>query len=324
MSTTDSGQQLPDQGGHRLSASELRDYEAERAREPGAGDGDDQRPVARKKEGGVLNVFAHSFLILWVFMAAGPLVWVVLSSFKTSAEVQSSPFGLPTSLHWENFTNAWADANIGQYALNSLIILSGSLTGTMLLGAMAAYIIARYEFWGNRALHYLFIGGLMFPIFLALVPLFFMMQNLGLLNTRPGLMLVYIAYSLPFTIFFLTSFFRTLPSGVHEAAIMDGASHLRTFWQVMMPMAKPGLISIGIFNFLGQWNQFVLPRVLNVGSEDDYVLPQGLAALMVQMGYEGDWGALYAGLTIAMLPVLVVYITFQRQVQAGLTAGALK
>ncbi|NJQ04939.1 carbohydrate ABC transporter permease [Streptomyces lonarensis] len=277
-----------------------------------------------KEEGGVLNVFAHSFLVLWTVMAAAPLLWIVVSAFKTSAEVLSDPFGLPSGLHWANFANAWAEANIGRYALNSLIILSGSLTGTMLLGSMAAYVIARYTFRGNRALHLLFIGGLMFPIFLALVPLFFMLQNLGLLNTRPGLILVYIAYSLPFTIFFLTAFFRTLPSGVHEAAIVDGASHTRTFWQIMMPMAKPGLISIGIFNFLGQWNQFVLPRVLNVGSRDDYVLPQGLAALMVQMGYEGDWGALYAGLTVAMLPVLVVYVTFQRQVQAGLTAGALK
>lgn len=282
------------------------------------------RTPGRTQEGAVLNVFAHSFLVVWVILAAGPLLWIVISSFKTSAEVLSDPFGLPSGFHWENFSNAWAEANIGRYALNSLIILSGSLTGTMLLGSMAAYVIARYTFRGNRALHYLFIGGLMFPVFLALVPLFFMMQNLGLLNTRLGLILVYIAYSLPFTIFFLTAFFRTLPSGVHEAAIVDGASHTRTFLQIMMPMAKPGLISIGIFNFLGQWNQFVLPRVLNVGSRDDYVLPQGLAALMVQMGYEGDWGALYAGLTIAMLPVLVVYITFQRQVQAGLTAGALK
>ncbi|MDB1089148.1 carbohydrate ABC transporter permease [Streptomyces sp. ACA25] len=286
--------------------------------------GQTARRDGRTREGGILNVFAHSFLVVWVAMAAGPLLWIVVSSFKTSAEVLESPFGLPGGLHWANFVNAWTDASIGRYALNSLIILSGSLTGTMLLGAMAAYVIARYEFRGNRALHFLFIGGLMFPVFLALVPLFFMMQNLGLLNTRLGLVLVYIAYSLPFTIFFLTAFFRTLPGGVHEAAVMDGASHTRTFFQIMMPMAKPGLISIGIFNFLGQWNQFVLPRVLNVGSTDDYVLPQGLAALMVQMGYEGDWGALYAGLTIAMLPILVVYVTFQRQVQAGLTAGALK
>ncbi|MEO3753881.1 carbohydrate ABC transporter permease [Streptomyces sp. B6B3] len=275
-------------------------------------------------EGRVLNVFAHSFLVAWTLLAAGPLLWVVLSSLRPHADLVSDPFGLPTAIEWENFTNAWSNADIGRYTVNSLIILSGSLTGTMLLGAMAAYVLARFEFPCNRSIYLLFTGGMMFPVFLALVPLFFILNNMGLLNTRQGLIIVYIAYSLPFTIFFLAAFFRTLPGAVQEAATLDGASHTRTFFQIMLPMASPGLISVGIFNFLGQWNQFVLPRVLNVGSEDDAVLPQGLAALMVQQGYEGDWGALYAGVTMAMLPVLVVYVTFQRQVQTGLTAGAVR
>ncbi|UED87058.1 carbohydrate ABC transporter permease [Streptomyces profundus] len=290
---------------------------------PGAG----ETPAAGRRDsatGAVLNVFSHSFLVLWLVMAAAPVLLVVVNSLRAHGDLVSEPIGLPTGLHWENFSNAWTSANIGRYALNSLIILAGSLTGTMLLGAMAAYVLARFTFPGSRAIHLLFVGGMMFPIFLALVPLFFVLNNFGLLNTRPGLIVVYIAYSLPFTIFFLVSFFRTLPGGVQEAATLDGASHSRTFFQIMMPMAKPGLISIGIFNFLGQWNQFVLPRVLNVGDPDDAVLPQGLAALMVQQGYEGDWGALYAGVTLAMMPVLVVYVTFQRQVQSGLTAGAIR
>ncbi len=283
-----------------------------------------QHTEAGGRSGGVLNVFAHSFLVVWVVMAAGPLIWVVISSLRPHGDLVSDPFGLPTSLEWDNFTNAWTNANIGRYTMNSLIILAGSLTGTMLLGSMAAYVLARFTFRGNRFIHLLFVGGMMFPVFLALVPLFFILNNFGLLNTRQGLIIVYIAYSLPFTTFFLVSFFRTLPTGVQEAATLDGASHTRTFFQIMLPMAQPGLISIGIFNFLGQWNQFVLPRVLNVGDPDDAVLPQGLAALMVQQGYEGDWGALYAGVSMAMLPVLVVYITFQRQVQTGLTAGAVR
>ena len=274
--------------------------------------------------GRVLNVFSHSFLVVWAVMAAGPLLWVVLSSLREHGDLVTEPFGLPTSLHWENFSNAWTSANIGRYTLNSLIILSGSLTGTMLFGAMAAYVLARFRFPGNRVVYLLFTGGMMFPVFLALVPLFFILDNLGMLNTRQGLILVYIAYSLPFTVFVLVSFFRTLPTAVQEAATLDGASHARTFFQIMLPMARPGLISVGIFNFLGQWNQFVLPRVLNIGSEEDAVLPQGLAALMVQQGYEGDWGALYAGISLAMLPVLVVYLAFPRQVQTGLTAGAVR
>ncbi|MGW6022058.1 carbohydrate ABC transporter permease [Streptomyces sp. NPDC055099] len=274
--------------------------------------------------GATLNVFSHAFLVLWVVLAAGPLVWVALTAFRPSVEILSDPMGWPTSFHWENFTNAWTTASIGQYALNSLIILAGSLTGTMLLGSMAAYVIARFTFPGNRLIFMLFAGGMMFPVILALVPLFAVMENFGLLDTRPGLMIAYIAYSLPFTTFFLTSFFRTLPTGVQEAAMVDGASHTRTFFQIMLPMAKPGLVSIGIFNFLGQWNQYLLPLLLNNEEEGRYVLPQGLASLAVSQGYRGDWGALFAGLTIAMLPVLVVYAVFQRQVQAGLTAGALK
>ncbi|MGW7270023.1 carbohydrate ABC transporter permease [Streptomyces sp. NPDC054864] len=274
--------------------------------------------------GSTLNVFSHAFLVLWVILAAGPLVWVALTAFRPSTEILSDPMGWPASFHWENFTNAWTEASIGQYALNSVIILAGSLTGTMLLGSMAAYVIARFTFPGNRLIFMLFAGGMMFPVILALVPLFAVMENFGLLDTRPGLMIAYIAYSLPFTTFFLTSFFRTLPTGVQEAAMVDGASHTRTFFQIMLPMAKPGLVSIGIFNFLGQWNQYLLPLLLNNEEESRYVLPQGLATLAVSQGYRGDWGALFAGLTIAMLPVLVVYAVFQRQVQAGLTAGALK
>ncbi|MEU3190161.1 carbohydrate ABC transporter permease [Streptomyces sp. NPDC006992] len=286
--------------------------------------GDAARSGPGRGESGVLNVFSHAFLIAWVVMAAGPLIWVALTAFRPTADFLNDPMGLPTSLHWQNFAHAWTEAKIGRYAFNSVIILAGSLTGTMLLGSMAAYVIARFTFPGNRFVFLLFAGGMMFPVILALIPLFTIMDNMSLLDTRPGLIIAYIAYSLPFTTFFLTSFFRTLPSGVQEAAMIDGASHTRTFFQVMMPMAKPGLVSIGIFNFLGQWNQYLLPLLLNNEDENNYVLPQGLAALTVSQGYAGDWGALFAGLTIAMVPVLVVYAVFQRQVQAGLTAGALK
>ncbi|MTE21472.1 ABC transporter permease subunit [Streptomyces sp. TRM43335] len=286
----------------------------------GAGEG----PRRKHGKGGTLNVFSGAFLVLWVVMAAGPLVWVMVNSLRESGEITGNPFGWPSALSLENFANAWSEANIGTYTLNSLIVLAGSLPGTMLLGSMAAYVIARYTFPGNRVVYLLFAGGMMFPIILAVVPLFFVMDNFSLLDTRHGLIIAYIAYSLPFTTFFMTSFFRTLPGSVAEAATIDGASHSRIFFQVMLPMAKPGLISIGIFNFLGQWNQYFLPLALNSTDEDKALLTQGLAELSVNQGYQGDWGALFAGLTIAMLPILVVYMVFQRQVQEGLTAGAVK
>ncbi|WP_405793570.1 carbohydrate ABC transporter permease [Streptomyces sp. NBC_01506] len=280
-------------------------------------------PVKEKREGTVLNVFSHGVLVIWALLVVLPLLWAVMSSFKDDSSIFNSPWSLPDKLHFENWSRAWTQAHMSDYFFNTLVVVGGSLIGTLVLGSMAAYVLARFDFPGNRFIYFLFIGGMSFPIILALVPLFFVMNNMGLLNTTHGLILVYIAYSLPFTVFFLSSFFRTLPSSVAEAAIIDGASHTRTFFQIMLPMAKPGLISVGIFNFLGQWNQYMLPTVLNT-DPDKKVLSQGLVQLAVSQGYKGDYSGLFAGLVMAMLPVLAAYIIFQRQVVAGLTAGALK
>jgi len=272
---------------------------------------------------GVLNVFSHAFLAVWGLMTALPLLWAVLSAFKSDTEILTDPWGLPSALRWDNFTRAWTDGSIGRYLLNTVLVLAGSLTLTMLLGATAAYALARYSFRGNRVVYFLFVGGMMFPVVLAFVPLFFVVRNAGMLDSRVGLVFVYTAYSLPFTVFFLHAFFRTLPTAVSEAALIDGCGPFRLFFRVMLPMAKPGLISVGIFNFLGHWNQYLLPIVL-LKDESKYVLAQGLAALAVHEGYRGDYSRLFAGLTLAMLPVLVVYAVFQRQIQAGLTAGQMK
>ncbi|MEV7279218.1 carbohydrate ABC transporter permease [Streptomyces sp. NPDC093111] len=279
------------------------------------------------REGVVLNVFSHGFLAVWALLIVLPLLWLVLSSFKTDSQIAGSAFGWPANWSLDVFGRAWSKG-IGDYFVNTVIVLVFSVPLTMLFGSMAAYVLARYQFWGNRVIYYFFVAGAMFPVFLALVPLFFMVKMLGMLNTYQGLILVYVAYSMPFTVFFMHSFFRTLPTAVFEAAILDGASHTRAFFQVMLPMAKPGLLSVGIFNTLGQWNQFVLPTVLmQPQSGDDperYVLTQGLIQLQQQQGYETDLPVLFAGVTIAMIPMLVVYLSFQRQVQAGLTSATLK
>ncbi|MFD8569946.1 carbohydrate ABC transporter permease [Streptomyces sp. NPDC057694] len=273
--------------------------------------------------GSTLNFFSHGVLIIWAIMVALPLIWAVMSSFKDDNSILSTPWALPDKLHFENWSRAWSSAHMSEYFLNTIIVVGFSLVGTLVLGSMAAYVLARFEFVGNRFIYFLFVGGMSFPIMLALVPLFYVMNNLQLLNTLPGLILAYIAYSLPFTVFFLTSFFRTLPSSIAEAAFVDGASHTRTFFQIMLPMAKPGLISVGIFNFLGQWNQYMLPTVLNT-EPNNRVLAQGLVELATSQGYKGDYSGLFAGLVMAMLPILAAYIIFQRQVVQGLTAGALK
>jgi len=282
----------------------------------------------RRTSGGdrAFPVLAHGFLVGWALLTTLPLLWAVLSSFKSDTEILTDPWGLPARVRWENWARAWNEAHIGRYFLNSAIVVTGALVLTMLLGAMAAYVLARYRFRGRRIVYFAFVGGMMFPVFLALVPLFFVVRNLGLLGTLPGLILVYAAYSLPFTVFFLTAFFRTLPTSVAEAAMVDGCGHFRLFLQVMLPMARPGLVSVGIFTFLFQWNQYVLPIVLmqGEGAERRWVLAQGLTALAVNEGYRGDYSGLFAGMTIAMLPVLIGYLALHRQVQSGLAAGQLR
>jgi N-acetylglucosamine transport system permease protein len=280
---------------------------------PQPGDG---RRTGRPGDVGV-NVFSHVVLVGWTVMVVVPFAWALLASVKTSREIFGSPWSLPASFQWSNFARAW-DKGVGEYLLNSLVVVTGGVVLTMLLGSMAAYVLARYRFPGNRVIYYLFAAGMMFPV---IVPLFFVVRNLGMLSTYQGLILVYVAYSLPFTVFFMHAFFRTLPTSIAEAAFLDGCSHSGVFFRVMLPMAKPGLLSIGIFNVLGQFNQFVLPQFL---SPERPVLAQGIATLLASQRYEGDWGALFAALTIAIVPVVVVYLLFYRQVQAGLTSGTLK
>jgi len=270
---------------------------------------------------------AHISLFLWALATAGPLIWVVLASFKTNTEIfLGEPFALPEHFSFTTYADAWNTAHIGRYFLNSVFVVAISTAGTMLLGSMAAYVLARYRFIGNRVIYYLFVSGLAFPTFMALAPLFGIVQNLGLLNTFTGLILVYIAYSLSFTVFFLVAFFKTLPYEIEEAATVDGAGHLRRFFQIMMPMARSGLISITIFNIVGQWNQYLLPVVImqGAGADSKWVLTQGIANISTQAGYHAEWSTLFAALTLSILPMIVVYAIFQRQIQAGLTAGAVK
>ncbi|MEV6300748.1 carbohydrate ABC transporter permease [Actinoplanes sp. NPDC051861] len=282
---------------------------------------------AKHREVGVLNGIAHIALVFWALVTVGPLIWAVLASFKSNTEIYlGTPFALPEHFSFENYASAWQEAHIGRYFLNSVFVVSLSTAGTMLFGSMAAYVLARYRFRGNRFIYYMFVSGLALPTFMAITPLFYILNNMGLKNTFTGLILVYIAYSLPFTVFFLAAFFKSLPHEIDEAATMDGASHTRKFFQIMMPMAKSGLISITIFNIVGQWNQYLLPVAImqGAGADSKWVLTQGIASISVQAGYHAEWDVLFAALTLTIIPMIIVYAIFQRQIQAGLTAGAVK
>ncbi|WP_163509138.1 carbohydrate ABC transporter permease [Fodinicola acaciae] len=295
----------------------------------------EDRPVTRKPPaqprtteradiaGRGFSLASHGFLIVWAVMVTVPLLWSVVSAFKSDPEIFTSPWTLPSRWRFDNFVRAWNQAEIGSYFLNSVIVVAGGVILTLLLSSMVAYVLARFQFPGNRIVYYTFVGGMLFPVFLALVPLFFVVKNLGLLNTYQGLILVYATQSMSFSIFFLCAFFRTQPASLVEAALLDGCTHWGAFFRIMLPLAKPGLISIGIFNFLGMWNQYLLPLVLTT-DPSKYVIAQGLANLTVSRGYRSDFSGLFAGLVISMIPVLVVYVLFQRRIAAGMTAGALR
>jgi len=275
----------------------------------------------KKLPGALVSFF---FLIIIVV----PILWVFISSLKTGYEITSFPWALPKAPQWINFGHAWSEAGIGHAFMNSLYVTVGTLIILLPIGAMAAYILAKYPFRGSSLIFGTFLGGMMFPNFLVIVPLFFLMKSIHfgstqLLDTKVGLTVVYVAYSLSFTIFVLTGFFQTLPGELSEAAMIDGAGHSTTFWKVMLPLAKPGLIVVGIFNAIGLWNEYSLALVL-VPSEANRTLPLGIANLTMTQQYQSDWGALFAGLVIVMLPVVIVYSIFRERINQTMLAGAVK
>ncbi len=282
-----------------------------------------ERKVQRTKGDVAVASVSHVLMSIWSIVVIVPFLWTLMSSFKTSKEILSSPFELPDTLHWENYANAWNTAHIGQFFFNTLIVVGCSLVLVMLLGAMLAYVLARFSFPGSKLLYNIMLASLSFPVFLAIIPLFFILQNMGLLSTLPGLIMVYVAFALPFTMFFLYSFFKQLPQDVYEAAVVDGAGEWRAFFQVMLPMAGPGMASVAIMNFLGLWNQFLLPLVLN-SKEENKVLSQGMWSFASRAGYNVDYGALFAAAIITIVPVLIVYILFQRRLEGSVSQGTFR
>ncbi len=280
-------------------------------------------PKTKTKPFSWSSVPVHAILVVYAVIVIYPMVWLLSNCLKNSTEVFTNPWMPTLTPHWDNFPRAWNQISIGTCFVNSVFVTAVTMFFILLIGSMAAYALARFVFKGREVLQTTFIGGMMFPVFLGIVPLFLMLAKLNLLDNYVGLITVYVAYSLPFTIFVLTGFFRTLPHELAEAGMIDGCSQFTVFWRIMMPIAKPGLIAAGIFNFFGIWNEYPLALVI-INRKELYTLPLGIASLVMQQQYETDWGALFASLVIVMIPSLIVYLFFQRQITEGLTAGALK
>ncbi len=270
----------------------------------------------------------YAALLSYLVVVVYPMFWLFATSLKQDREIFLRPFSLPHlgDLQWVNFANAWGRGCFGTYFLNSVVVTVATVAVTTLVAAMAAYALARFRFLGARPIFFYFLAGLMIPLQLAIVPLFFQMKSFGLLDSRFGLCVAYVAFGLPFAVFVLTGFFRSLPSSLQEAALIDGAGEFRAFWSVMLPLARPGLITVAIFSFLGTWNEFFMAFMFlsGQGSENLRTLPLGLANITIVSQYRSDWGMAFAGLVLMMLPALLLYLVLQRRITKGIAAGALK
>lgn len=271
------------------------------------------------------NTLVYGILIIWSAISLFGFGWIVLTSLKTNQELYRirSIWGLPAVPQWVNYARAWTRSKMGNFFLNSVLVSSATVVLLDLLGSMAAYILARFRFFGNRAVLAGFILGSAIPVQLITVPLYLMFNDLGLLDNLVALTMVYIAVSLPFTVFVLTGFFKTLPTELEEAAVLDGATEYAVFWRVMLPLAAPGLITVTIFNFLGVWNEYLLALML-INETDKMTIPLGLYNLKVVQEYAADWTGLFAGFVIVLLPTVIAFIILQDRVTKGMTVGALK
>jgi ABC-type glycerol-3-phosphate transport system permease component len=280
--------------------------------------------MTRKLPSGLIAAVLLGYAV-WVIF---PMIWVAYSSLKPDAAIFRDTFALPTAgnLRLDNYARAWREARFGDYFFNSILVTSVSVTLIVALGAMAAYALARFYHPAARATFWLFLSGLMIPAQLAMVPLFFELRALGLLNSRLGLILVYTANGLPFAIFILAGFFRGLPRTLYEAAVIDGCNEFSAFWRVLLPLARPGLVTVAIFQFIGVWKEYFFAFML-VGSDADggaRTLPLGLANLSITSQFRSDYGMLFAGIVLVTLPILLIYLLLQRQIVKGIAAGALK
>ena len=260
-------------------------------------------------------------LTAYGFTVVYPVFLMMLSSFKSTREIFRSPFALPESWSFENYARAWGEGNFSTYFGNSVFVTVAALALVLVLGSLAAYPLGRYAFRGRNWLMLYFLAGLMLPIRLGILPLFFLMRDLGLLNTPWSLILIYAASGLPFTIFVLANFFETLPRELEEAARLDGAGEFRIYAQVMLPLVRPALATVAIFNFIPWWNDFFFPLIF-IRAERFKTLPLGLFSFFGE--HQNDWALLFSGLTITALPLLLLYLLASKQIIEGLTSGALK
>ncbi|MFT4038100.1 MAG: carbohydrate ABC transporter permease [Thermomicrobiales bacterium] len=263
----------------------------------------------------------HLTMIVVSAVVLIPIIMVFLGSFKTVPEFFSTPYGLPEAFDPFNYIKAWDEANLQRSTLNSLISTVLGVLFSTILASLAAYGLARYTFPLRTPLRLLFVGGLVVPVQLIIIPIFVMFRQAGLLGSIWSLVLVYSVLGIPLATLVMTGFFAALPKDLEEAARIDGASHLEIFWRIMLPLTRPALSAVIILNGVWMWNDFFLGLIL-LTKEDAQTLPVGIMAF--RGTYTTEWGLIFASVCISVAPVVVAYLLLSRQFIAGLTAGSVK
>ncbi len=283
----------------------------------------------------LFKAFIYVALITLAVLIIVPVAWVFLASIKQNSEFYGNPWALPAGFYWQNFVNAWNAASMGSYMVNSVIVTALSLALLLVVALPAAYCLSRFQFTGRKLLNTCFMAGLFINVNYIVVPIFLMLKDgdaflkttLGsamLLNNLFVLAVVYASTALPFTIYLLSGYFATLPHDFEEAAYIDGAGYGATMVRIIFPMAQPSIITIILFNFLSFWNEYIISMTLMSSAKGQKTLPVGLLNLMQAQQSSAEYGILYAGLVLVMLPTLVLYICVQKKLTQGMTVGGLK
>ena len=270
---------------------------------------------------GISKVLKYIFMIFIIGISVGPIFWAFISSFKTYAEINSSALSWPSHFSLDNYVAAFKFAPIGKYFLNSVIIVGSSVLVTVALVAMCAYIVSRFDFKLKTMVVLLISASLMLPAQAISQPLFAIFQKLGIFDTKIDLIIVYSAMGIPMSFFVMTSYYKTISTALEESAYIDGASFLQTFLHIILPLAKPGLVTIALLQFINTWNEFYFALMLTSG-DSARTVP---IALNYYMGtFANNYSALFAAVVMTVLPTILVFIILQRQVMESLTAGAVK
>ncbi|MDO4678137.1 MAG: carbohydrate ABC transporter permease [Eubacteriales bacterium] len=268
------------------------------------------------------RIILYIVLILFAVIQIYPLIFLLFFSLKDNNEIYGgNVMGLPQTLHWSNYKNALVNANVIHYLFNSILVTAIVILVSGLLACMVSYAIARMRVKINNMVKTFFSIGLMIPLHAVLLPVFIMLRNMKMLDTYQAIIIPYIAFALPMAIFFMIGFFKTLPLELEESAYLDGCGIFRTFFQIILPLVKPALATISIFTFLSTWNEMMF-AITFLNSDKYRTLTVGIMQMVGK--YTTDWGTMGAGLVVATLPTVVIYLLFSNQVQSGMVSGAVK